>query len=170
MQGALSLQPGSILISAPLLDDPNFEKVVIFIAEHNEKGALGFVVNQLFSRRFNELIEFRHCAAFPLFEGGPVETESLYFIHQRPDLIENSLPVVGAVCLGGNFKQAVAYMNDASLAETEIKLFIGYCGWDDQQLEEEIAEGSWLLADATVEIIFFVDTDILWEELYKRKQ
>jgi putative transcriptional regulator len=165
---AMQLTPGKILISAPSLDDPNFEKAVILITEHNEKGALGFVLNKLFHRVFNELEEFKRSPPFKLYEGGPMENDQLYFIHQRADLIENGVQIVDSIYSGGNFKQAVTHINNKNINKNEIRLFIGYCGWDYDQLEEEIEEGSWLLADADAGIIFTTDTNTLWDTIYKR--
>ena len=163
-----TIQAGSILISAPSLEDPYFDKVVIYITEHNEKGALGFVVNQVFERPFNELTEFRHSKPFPLYEGGPVEREKLFFIHRVPGTITEGTAVAGGVYMGGNFKQAVQYLNRAADAENNLRLFIGYSGWDAQELEDEIEEGSWLPVQASVTTLFEASAQLLWEVLYKR--
>ena len=161
----MNIEPGSILISSPSLDDPNFEQVVIFICEYNDKGAMGFVINQLFVRAFNELMEFKNAKAFSLFDGGPVENEKLFFLHHRPDIIEGGTKIIDGVYLGGNFEQAVAHINHYNQAKNDIKLFIGYCGWDPNQLEKEIEEGSWLAVDAA-QNIFAADTAMLWKQLY----
>jgi putative transcriptional regulator len=163
------LKAGSILISAPSLEDPYFNKVIIYITEHNEKGALGFVMNQVFERKFNELTEFRHSKPFPLYEGGPVEREKLFFIHRIPGCIAEGTPVADGVYMGGNFKQAVQYINTANDAENNVRLFIGYSGWDAHELEAEIEEGSWLPVQASVTTLFQASEQSLWEELYKRK-
>lgn len=144
---------GRLLVSSSSLADTNFEQAVIFITEHNEKGAVGFVVNKLFSRTLNELEEFKHSRAIRLYDGGPVDREHLFFIHQRPDLIAGGSLIAGTIYLGGDFKQVVHYLNDAILPEDDIKIFIGYCGWDPHQLEEEIEEGSWLVSAANAETI-----------------
>lgn len=165
----MTIQPGTFLISAASLDDPNFEKAVIFITEYNEKGALGFVINKVFPRRLNELEEFKTAVPVPLYDGGPVEKEHIFFLHNKPGLIEESMPIAGSICMGGNFKQAVEKMNSGELSFPDFKLFIGYCGWDDKELEEEIAEGSWLLINVPAETIFNSNTQTLWEELYYLK-
>lgn len=134
---------GAFINSTSLLDDSFFENTHVFITEHNEKGAMGFVFNIPFLRRFNELEEFKHSAPFPMYDGGPVDREHLFFLHQRPDLIKGGIPVAGNICLGGDFKEAVRLINNKTLTEKDIKLFIGYCGWNDQELEAEIEEGSW---------------------------
>src|SRR4051812_47142837 len=139
-----SIQAGSILISAPSLEDPYFDKVVIYLTEHNENGALGFVVNQVYERTFNELTEFRNSKSFPLYEGGPVEREKLFFIHRLPGSIADGTPIADGVYMGGHFKQAVQYLNSVPDAERNLRLFIGYSGWDANELEAELEEGSWL--------------------------
>ncbi len=166
---SLTIQPGTILISSPNLEDPNFDKVVIAVCEYNTKGALGFVINHPYTRSFNELVEFRNCKTFPLYEGGPVENDSLYFIHRRPDIIEDCSLIANGIYLGGNFKQAVAHMNTAVHPEEDIKLFIGYCGWDPGQLEAEIAEGSWIIKDASLSFALEKNVHFLWDLFYAGK-
>jgi putative transcriptional regulator len=137
------MKPGIFIKSTALLDDTVFEKSVIFITEYNEKGAMGFIINKVFPRKLNELEEFKHIAPFPILLGGPVDQEHLYFVHQRPDLIKGGVPVTGNIFLGGDFKSAVNNI----LIEKDIKIFIGYCGWDYLELDEEIAEGSWQILE-----------------------
>jgi len=165
---ANNIKAGSVLISAPLLEDSYFDKVVIYITEFNEKGALGFVMNQVFERRFNELTEFRNSKPLPLHEGGPVERESLYFIHRAPGSIQEGRPVADGVYMGGDFKQALEYINTAHDAESNIRLFIGYSGWDPNQLEAEIEEGSWLPVAASATTLFQTAEESLWEVLHRR--
>jgi putative transcriptional regulator len=137
------MKPGIFLTSTSLLDDTFFEKSVIFITEYNEKGAMGFVVNKKFPRKLNELEEFKKGIPFPLYHGGPVDQEHLYFVHRRADLIPGGTPVADGIHLGGDFREALKYINTGILDKKDIKIFIGYCGWDDRELDEEIAEGSW---------------------------
>jgi len=139
------MNTGYFLASTLLLNDTYFEDTVLFIAENSEKGALGFVVNRMFPRKINELAEFQHSIPFPLYEGGPVDQEHLYFIHQRPDLITGGELITGNIYLGGDFKAAMEHINNGTITGKDIRIFIGYCGWNERELEEEIAEGSWEL-------------------------
>lgn len=150
------LSAGIFLESSESLEDPNFQKAVLFITAHNAAGATGFVINKLFHRTLNELEEFKNSSSFPLYEGGPVETDKLYFLHRRPDLIEEGIKINNSIYLGGNFQQALACINDGSIGSNDIKIFIGYCGWDPLQLEEEIEEGSWLIKNQNSQSIFIV--------------
>lgn len=153
----MQITAGTILISAPTLDDPNFKKAVIVVAEHNPKGAMGFVINKKITRSLNELEEFKQSIAFPLYEGGPMDKEHLYFVHRRPDMIEGGTLICNSIYLGGNFKQAVAQLNNKTITQKDIKVFIGYCGWDANELEEEVEEGSWIVAAINEESIFNIE-------------
>ncbi len=161
----MAIKPGDIIISSPALQDANFEKAVIVITEHNEKGASGFVVNKVFPRKLNELEEFKNDKAFPLFAGGPVDTENIFMLHKRPDIIEGSTHLFGNIYIGGDFKLALQYINAG--CDNNIKLFIGYCGWDDGELEAEIEEGSWVVVDGA-EYFLFGEIEMLWETLIEK--
>lgn len=150
----MHISAGTILISSSTMDDEVFRKSIVFIAEHNDKGALGFVVNKVFDRSLNELVEFSKNPAFPLYTGGPVDREHLYFIHRRSDLITAGIPVTDNIYLGGDFKQVIEYINNKMLSAADIKIFIGYCGWDTDELEKEIAEGSWIIMDCSNDVVF----------------
>lgn len=139
----MQIQPGLCIRSTAALQGSYFEDSVILITRTGEDGATGFVVNQRFGRYLDELEEFKNDKAMPLWEGGPVDQEHLFFTHTRPDLIEEGEPIENGLYSGGNFQQAVKAINAGTLQENEIKIFIGYCGWDAGELEAEIAEGSW---------------------------
>jgi len=147
------MNAGTLLRSTSLLDDTIFENTSILVTEHNEKGAMGFVVNKLFERKLNELEEFKHIIPFPLHDGGPVDREHIFFIHQRPDLIKNGTLISNNFYLGGDFKSAVKLINDYIITEKDIKIFIGYCGWDANELEAEIAEGSWNVQEVGISLL-----------------
>jgi putative transcriptional regulator len=150
----MNLQAGLFLYSTSALDDTYFADAIVYLTECNAGGALGFVVNRPFGRSLHELKEFKHSRSFPLFEGGPVDQEHLFFLHCRPDLITDGTLVSGKVFSGGNFRQVVNGINNRSLLVQDVKLFIGYCGWDAGELEAEIAEGSWELRAGQDDTIF----------------
>ena len=150
----MSHYQGKLLSSTSSMDDPNFDSSIIFIAEHNERGALGFVINKIFNRALNELVEFSSSPAFPLYEGGPVDREHLYFVHRRSDLIPGGVPVIDDIYLGGDFQKTIEQINNHNLTSKDIKIFIGYCGWDKDELEAEIAEGSWEVKEPEADSLF----------------
>ena len=159
------LQAGSIIISTDLLKDTNFEQVAIVITELNENGAIGYVFNQPFPRSFNELEEFKDSIPVPLYAGGPMQTDKLYFMHCRADLIEGGELVAGDVYMNGDFKKAVQLLNNGTLRIHEVRLFIGYCGWYAGELQAEIDEGSWQMTQAPVDLVFATEVNGLWNKL-----
>jgi putative transcriptional regulator len=155
----MQLQPGLLLQSTTLLDNDFFSATTILLTEYNADGAVGFVVNRPFGRSLQELEEFKHSPAFPLYDGGPVDRGHLFFIHRRPDLVAGGSAVGNGVYTGGDFSAAVARIGEGSLTADDIKIFVGYCGWEQGDLEAEIAEGSWSMvavSDGDVTIPFAI--------------
>jgi putative transcriptional regulator len=143
----MKLKPGIFLNSTNALNSTVFEDVQVYIAEQNIEGALGFVINKTFARKLNELEEFKDTADITIYNGGPVDNEHLFFIHRRPDLIDEGKIIDSWCYFGGNFKQAIAVINSNAISDADIKIFIGYCGWDAGELEAEIEEGSWTISE-----------------------
>lgn len=148
------IAPGTILISSPSLQDPNFQNTVVLIAESNANGHLGFVLNKKHDRRLNDLVEFSDSLPFPLFVGGPVDQKHLYFFHRRHDLIPGGSVITEDLLLGGDFKEALQCINSKTIDSNAVKLFTGYCGWDAGELEAEIEEGSWIAANSPYTVAF----------------
>ena len=136
-----------VLKSTNALVGSFFENTTILIVEHNEQGSTGFVTNRPFEKSLNDLIEFNHCKPFPLMDGGPVDRDHIYVLHKRPDLIGGGKQVSNGLYLGGNMDQVIEAININAINRTEIQLFIGYCGWDPGELEEEVDEGSWVISN-----------------------
>ena len=128
--------------------DEYFYDSLLCLAEQNENGALGFVINRPFARTLNELQEFSFLPPFPLYEGGPVDSKHLYFIHRRPDLIEDGKAISEGIYLGGNFKHVVNAIAKKTLQPNDIRIFIGYCGWDAGDLENEMKQDAWQITEA----------------------
>lgn len=148
------IKQGQLLNSSKALTDSIFEQTVILIAECNEKGALGFIINKAFGRNLNELEEFKDSFPFPIYYGGPVDLEHLYFVHQRPDIISEGVLIANGMYIGGNFQQAVQGIIKRNLTTADLKIFTGYCGWNACELEDEIEEGSWFVKDGMTEEVF----------------
>jgi len=117
----MNLKVGAFLSSSATLADVNFTNSLLLITEYNENGAMGMVTNKIFTRTLNELAEFSHCLPFPLYDGGPVGKEHLYFMHRRPDKIEDGNLIADNVYFGGDFKQALHHINNKTLTQKDIK-------------------------------------------------
>ncbi|WP_207496017.1 YqgE/AlgH family protein [Aridibaculum aurantiacum] len=143
----MKLKAGTIIKSTQALEATVFEDAIILVTELNDDGAVGFMLNKPFSRNLNELEEYQHLPPFPLYSGGPVDQEHVFFIHQRPDLVEGGEPVANGLFIGGSFKQVIEGISSRSISTKDIKIFIGYCGWDTGELQAEIDEGSWTVVE-----------------------
>jgi len=129
--------------STAALNGSFFENTTIMIVKHNDEGSIGFVTNKLFQKSLHELIEFNHAQPFPLMDGGPVDRDHLFVLHKLPDLIEGGEQISNGLYFGGNMEQVIEAINSRGVNKEEIQLFIGYCGWDEGELETELEEGSW---------------------------
>jgi putative transcriptional regulator len=139
----IDLKAGIVIKSTEVLNDSFFEHTTILIVQHNEEGSLGFVTNKSFGKSLHELIEFNQSVPFPIMDGGPVDRDHLFVLHNRPDLIEGGEKVPNGFYFGGKMEQVIEAINDGGATQQEIQIFIGYCGWDPGELEAELVEGSW---------------------------
>jgi putative transcriptional regulator len=162
------LEPGKLLISNPFLKDPNFIRSVILICEKDEGGTLGFILNKRFEQSLNELVSLETNQDFPVYYGGPVSTNSLYFLHNRPDVISASTPIGENVFWGGDFEETISNINNGVINFHQIKFFVGYSGWSNGQLEEEVEEGSWMVEKMQPFNLFESNENSLWKDVLVR--
>ncbi|MDE3181966.1 MAG: YqgE/AlgH family protein [Bacteroidota bacterium] len=160
----ISPAKGVLLIANPFLKDPNFSRTVIFLCENVKEGTFGFVLNKQFSKNLNELIPDLEMPAFPVFSGGPVQPDSLHFLHQYPDLISGGVEVFDGVYWGGNFESLQIHLKNNDISTDKIRFFIGYSGWTEGQLDMEMEEESWITVKATRKLIFETSATETWKE------
>ncbi|WP_298709139.1 YqgE/AlgH family protein [Chitinophaga sp.] len=158
------LAPGILLIADPFLKDPNFARTVVLLCEHQEEGSFGFVVNRPFDHKLDELIPAVLTPNIPVFFGGPVQLDTIHFIHQLPDLIEGGFEVFPGLYWGGDFATVVELINRGELDLQKIKFFIGYSGWTSGQLEGELNEKSWILSGINPPLLFNGNEDEIWKQ------
>ncbi len=155
---------GTLLIANPFLKDPNFSRTVIFLCENMKEGTFGFVLNKQFSKTLDELIPDLEMPAFPVYSGGPVQPDSLHFLHQYPDLISGGVEVFDGVYWGGNFESLQIHLRNNDISSDKIRFFIGYSGWTEGQLDMEMKEDSWITVKATRKLIFETSATETWKE------
>lgn len=166
-QRHLSPTKGRILISEPFLNDSFFKRSAILLAENTEKGAMGFILNKPVGYSIHELI-----SDFPEFDaqvyfGGPVESNSLFFIHTAPDLLGFTFEIEDGIYYGGNYDQVKNYAALGLLKPEQIRFFAGYSGWDTGQLDFEMEESSWLIFERPQKLME-MKPESLWRELLKK--
>ena len=140
-------QKGRILIAEPFLPGSYFNRAIVLLVSHSDKGAVGFILNKKIDYPVNEII-----GGFPDFDaevyiGGPVNTDSIYFIHSVGDQIPGSIHVKDNMYWGGDFEVIKMLIKEGLIKSDQIRFFLGYSGWDNGQLEEEINENSWLVSE-----------------------
>lgn len=147
------------LIAMPSMSDPNFARSLTYIAEHNDQGALGIIVNRpidmslaaLFER-IDLPLEADGLAAQPVYFGGPVQTDRGFVLHRPAGEWHSTLVVNDEIALTSSrdILQSVAERGEPA----EILVSLGYAGWTPGQLEQEIGQNSWLTVPADLEIVF----------------
>ena len=160
--------PGILLIADPFLKDPNFLRSVVLLCDHKEEGSFGFVLNKKFDQSLDELLENFEGFKLPVYYGGPVQPDTIHFVHQYPDLIQDSYQIGDDIYWGGNFETITALIKNNSIDLNKIKFFIGYSGWSDGQLNTELEEKSWLTVAATKKIIFNTNPAEIWKGSLKQ--
>jgi len=139
------LKKGKLLIAEPsLIGDVSFNRSVILLADYNKKGSVGFIINKPLKYTINDLVPDIK-ATFKIYNGGPVEQDNLYFIHNIPDLIPNSIEISNGIYWGGEFEITKELINNGKINKNNIRFFLGYTGWGKDQLEMEMEESSWII-------------------------
>ncbi len=160
---------GKILIAMPNLLDPNFYRTVVLIVEHDDEGALGLVLNRVSALTTQELCINQGVIWRGRNEqvrvGGPVQPTSLWILHRMEREGEDSTPI-SADCY---LTTSLEGLGDVAEAEGEgRRIFAGYSGWGDAQLDDEVREGIWLVADPDGTLIFEAGAGSLWEEALRK--
>lgn len=156
--------PGILLIADPFLKDPNFSRTVVLICEHQEAGSLGFVLNKRADYTLEDLIPEASDLMMPIYYGGPVQTDTLHFLHCYPDLIPGAQRLSDGLSWGGNFEATLGLIREGKIDPNRIRFCLGYSGWSEGQLDEELKSKSWLTAWATRKVVFHGNTDETWKE------
>ncbi|REE02034.1 YqgE/AlgH family protein [Marinoscillum furvescens] len=159
---------GDLLISEPYLPDPNFERTVILLCEHDENGSFGFVLNKKAQTSLPDLVEEAEGFDSEVFVGGPVQQNTLHFLHHTPATLKGDKEIVDGVYWGIDFEGLLSAINTHQLEKDRVKFFIGYSGWSPGQLMEELEAKSWIVyKKATPELVFNRNPDELWQEALK---
>jgi len=156
---------GNLLIAEPsILGDFSFNRSVILLADHSEEGSIGFILNKPLEYTLDDLIP-EVSATYNVYNGGPVEQDNLYFIHTSPEIIPNSIEISHGIYWGGDFNTVITAINIGQISENDVRFFLGYSGWDAEQLNEELSSNSWILTDNIYKssIIEKIDTTF-WKE------
>lgn len=160
---------GKVLIAEPFMLDPNFKRAVVLLCEHENDGSLGFILNKSLDMKINELL-----VDFPEFDarvhyGGPVQTDTIHYIHNVGSLLDDSNEICDGVYWGGDFEKLKFLISSNLVEPHNIRFFVGYSGWNNGQLKDEMGYGSWVVADMDPNYIFKTKSKALWKKVMKNK-
>ena len=167
----LKVAPGTLLAAGPDMLDANFMHAVVLICQHSDEGAVGFVVNRRIPYTTQQAFPDHPLLGevdLPIYQGGPVQLDSLQFLHRVPDELPQSIPVTEDLYWGGNALALAAFLKrNGAAAVQSLRLLIGYSGWGAGQLEAELAAGVWLPAPGSAQVIFDSDLETLWRRVLR---
>ncbi|MBL7811428.1 MAG: YqgE/AlgH family protein [Bacteroidetes bacterium] len=155
---------GTLLISEPFLEDPNFHRTVILLVEHDSEGSLGFVLNQETPFQLSDFFDETDWD-WLIHIGGPVGKDSLFFVHTLSSL-NGAREILPGIFWGGDFEQLKFYLQEDLIPKNELRFFLGYSGWGSGQLDQEMRQKSWIVAHAKVEYIFSTEPE-LWKRVLR---
>ena len=142
------VEKGKCLISEPFSPDSYFGRSIILITEHNEDdGTIGYILNKPVDIKINELF-----TDFPVFNaqcfmGGPVNPDTVHYLHNRIDLLPGSIHITENIYWGGDFDLLKQQIEEGNIKPSEISFYLGYSGWSPQQLYDEIEDKLWIASE-----------------------
>jgi putative transcriptional regulator len=166
------LTKGRLLVATPPLEDPNFDRVVVYVLEHHDAGALGVIINRPTEEQLEEPLDrWTDLQREPgaVFAGGPVEPDALIALAHTTQTMVDATEELSPVA--GNVASADLSADPAlvSVAVDAVRIFRGYAGWGPGQLEAEIDAGAWLVIDTEPGDVFTPDPDGLWRAVLRRQ-
>lgn len=155
---------GVLLIAEPFMKDPNFMRSVVFLCDHTENGSFGFVLNKQYDKTLEEILPDTEGVSLPVYFGGPVEVDSLHFLHNQPDLVQGGTEVAPGVFWGGDFDLVIQQLKSGALNHNNVRFFAGYSGWGEGQLDRELKENSWITLKAEKKLVFLRNPNDIWRQ------
>ena len=155
---------GKLLIAEPaILSDSSFNRSVVLLTEHNDNGSIGFIFNKPSLYTISDLIPDID-SSLKVYIGGPVSEDNLYFVHKVPELVPDSIEIGNGIYWGGDFDAIQSLLKDDILSKHDIRFFLGYSGWSELQLEEELQTTSWLIVENKFKNLFKIKHDNFWKD------
>lgn len=161
---------GKILISEPFLSDEIFGRSVILLIDHTDKGSMGLVINKqlpviLLDDLFEDLKPLEE--KVPIYKGGPIGMDTLFYLHTLKNIPE-ALPIRKGLYLNGNFNAIKEYISQGNKINGHIRFFVGYSGWEGEQLDNEIKENTWLVSKEANTYLMNPNTKHMWKQALKK--
>ena len=166
-ENKLDIKQGRLLVAEPFMADNYFRRAVVVLAELNEKGSVGFILNKPVDMFVHEVIPDFPLSEHSIHFGGPVQRDQLFYVHTLGDKIANSIPIGPGLWWLGDFEQVRKMIEQKEIGQKEIRFFIGYSGWESNQLQNEMEKKSWYVSKINRDLIFDSDNKNLWSAAVK---
>ena len=164
------ISPGKVLLAEPFMIDTNFKRAVVLLCDHNIDGTVGFILNREYNAQIGEVVPELEGFDAPIYCGGPVQKDTLHYIHNVGNLLDNSQEVCNGVYWGGDFEILIFLIQNKMIKPENIMFFVGYSGWTADQLGDEFKYGSWLLAEMDTNYLFKKKKQkALWNKIMSNK-
>jgi putative transcriptional regulator len=155
---------GRILISEPFLNDTYFRRSVVLLTEHSKEGSIGFVLNKPVELTISDVLKDFPEIDASISIGGPVNTNTIHYIHTLGEQIPQSVKVLKNLYWGGDFETIKALILKGKISGKDIRFFLGYSGWSPKQLDNELSMNSWLITELDAETIMRSSDLKLWQD------
>ena len=156
-------EKGKLLISEPFLPDTFFNRTLVYLTEHTEKGSVGFILNKTINIKVKDALEGFSAWNENLTMGGPVAPDTLHFLHTLGELIPDSVWISDNIYWGGQVDPLKELIAAGRVDEGEVRFFLGYSGWGEGQLLKELNENSWIIGNAASKAIMTYRTEDTWK-------
>ncbi|QZT39040.1 YqgE/AlgH family protein [Halosquirtibacter xylanolyticus] len=158
-----SFKQGSFMIAEPFMVGRFFSRSVIYIVERTDEGIVGFVLNQLVPYKASALIDGFPDTDCDLFYGGPLDTDRLFYIHTLGDILSGSVQIEEGLYWGGDLEELKSMLSSGYATKDNVRFFLGYSGWSEKQLKDEIEMKNWkVIAPGMISV--FPPSIMLWED------
>lgn len=158
---------GKILVSDPFLRSRYFKRSVILLGEHDKNGSVGFILNKPTDLNINDAIEDFPDFKASVYYGGPVQIDTIHFIHTFGNKLEGSKEILPGIYWGGNLETLILMIETRQVAKNEVRFFAGYSGWDQGQLNEEVRDKMWLVSQGKIGFTFSESPESLWGDVMR---
>ncbi|MEO8733022.1 MAG: YqgE/AlgH family protein [Flavobacteriales bacterium] len=155
---------GTLLVSGPYLPDPYFHRSVILLCTHDKEGSLGFVLNRPIDTGVDGLMEDMPPIDSTVGIGGPVQSGNLFFVHTLGERIEGSMEVMEGLYMNGDYEELRELLRREPTLAKQVRFFVGYSGWGEEQLAKEIKEKAWLVHPADLGSVMNGNAADLWAD------
>jgi putative transcriptional regulator len=169
-KNAKDLGAGKVMVASRNLSDPNFAKTVVLLVHYDAKGVVGLILNRRTDVPLSRVLQGLTAAkdrSDPVYLGGPVETPAVFALLKSSPKVEGAKHIFGGVYLISTkalFEQTISARPDPNL----FHVYLGYAGWNNDQLRKEVELGAWFIFQADAGTVFNSDPDSLWPQMIRK--